>query len=55
MPNSMKLKIHHPWVKGIQVYSNKGPGLIQRGDNRKNGVWSFKNLLQNHVANFNQT
>jgi hypothetical protein len=23
-------------VKGIQVCSNKGPGLLQRGDNHKN-------------------
>jgi hypothetical protein len=23
-------------VKGIQVHSNKGPGLLQRGDNYKN-------------------
>jgi hypothetical protein len=38
-------------VKRIQVYSNKGPGLLPRGDNHKNeknGVGSFKNLLQNH-------
>ena len=25
-----------PWVKGIQVYTNKGPGPNQRGDNHKN-------------------
>jgi hypothetical protein len=43
-------------VKGIQVCSNKGPGPLQRGDNHKNGLGSFKNLfLQNHLANFNQT
>jgi hypothetical protein len=30
--------------------SNKGPGPLQRGDNHKNGVVSFKNLLQNHQA-----
>jgi hypothetical protein len=29
-------------VKGIQVFSNKGPGPIKRGDNHKNGVGSFK-------------
>jgi hypothetical protein len=23
-------------VKGIEVYSNKGPGSLQRGDNHKN-------------------
>jgi hypothetical protein len=33
------------WVKGIQVCSNKGPGSLQRGDNHKNGVVLFKNLL----------
>jgi hypothetical protein len=38
-------------MKGIQVYSNRGPGTIQRGDNRKNGVGSFKNLiLKNYEA-----
>jgi hypothetical protein len=42
-------------MKGIQVCSIKGTGPIQRGDNPKNGVGSFKNLLQNHWANFNQT
>jgi hypothetical protein len=46
-------------VKRIQVCSNKGPGPLQRGDNKKkckNGMGSFKNLLlQNHLANFNQT
>jgi hypothetical protein len=49
---------HYPWVKGIQVCSNKGPGSLQSGDtgNHKNGVGSFKNLLlQNHWANLNQT
>jgi hypothetical protein len=36
LPNSIKLGTHYPWVKGIQVCSNKGPGLFQRGDNHKN-------------------
>jgi hypothetical protein len=31
-----RLATNHPWVKGIQVYSNKGPGPLQRGDNHKN-------------------
>jgi hypothetical protein len=35
-PNSIKLNTHYPWVKGIQVSSNKGPGPFQRGDNHKN-------------------
>jgi hypothetical protein len=32
----MKLGTHYPWVKGIQFFSNKGPGPLQRGDNYKN-------------------
>jgi hypothetical protein len=35
-PISIKLGTIYPWLKGIQVYSNKGPGLLQRGDNHKN-------------------
>jgi hypothetical protein len=35
-PNSMKLGTNHPWVKGIQVCSNKGPGPLQMGNNHKN-------------------
>jgi hypothetical protein len=31
-------------VKRIQVSSNKGPDPLQRGDNHKNEVESFKNL-----------
>jgi hypothetical protein len=57
LPNSIKLGTNFPWVKGIQVHSNKGPGPVQRGDNKKkckNRLGSFKNLpLQNHWANFN--
>jgi hypothetical protein len=40
MPKSIKLGTNYLWVKGIQVYSR--PGLLQRGDNHKNGVGSFK-------------
>jgi hypothetical protein len=40
-------------MKEIQVCSNKGSGPLLRGD--KIGVESFKNLVQNHWANFNQT
>jgi hypothetical protein len=48
-PISVKLGRNHPWVKGIINCSNKGPGPLQRGDNYKNAVGSFKNLLlQNH-------
>ena len=35
-PISIKLGIDHPWVKEILNCSNKGPGLLQRGDNHKN-------------------
>jgi hypothetical protein len=34
--NSIKLGTHYPWVKGIQVCSNEGPGPLLRGDNHKN-------------------
>jgi hypothetical protein len=38
-------------MKGIQVCTNKGPGTIQRGDDHKNVVGSFKNLiLKNYEA-----
>jgi hypothetical protein len=33
------------WVIGIQVCSVKGPGPLQRGDNCKKGVGSFKNVI----------
>jgi hypothetical protein len=36
MPKSVKLGTYHPWVKRIQVCSNKRPGPLQRGDNHKN-------------------
>jgi hypothetical protein len=49
-PNSIKLGTNYPWVKGIQVCSNKEPGPLQRGDNCKNGGGV---ILQNHRANFN--
>jgi hypothetical protein len=32
----MKVNTNHPWVKGIQVCSNKGPDPLQMGDNHKN-------------------
>jgi hypothetical protein len=46
-PISIKLGINDSWVKGILNCSNKGPGPLQREDNLKNEVGSFKNLLQN--------
>jgi hypothetical protein len=48
-PISIKLGTNHPKVKGIQNCTNQRPGLLQRGDNHKNGAGSFKNLLpKNH-------
>jgi hypothetical protein len=35
-PIAIKLGINPPWVQGILNYSQKGPGLLQRGDNHKN-------------------
>jgi hypothetical protein len=35
-PKSIKLCTNYPWLKGIQVCSNKGPDPLQRGDNHKN-------------------
>jgi hypothetical protein len=35
-PKSIKLGTNYPLVKRIQVCSNKGPGLLQRGDNHRN-------------------
>jgi hypothetical protein len=49
--NIIKLGKNYPWVKGILNCSNKGPAPLQRGDNHKNGVGSFENLLfKNHLA-----
>ena len=30
-----KLGTEHPWVKGIQLFLNKGPGLFPLGDNNE--------------------
>jgi hypothetical protein len=35
-PKAIKLGASYPWVKGIQVCSNKGPSPLQRGDSNKN-------------------
>ena len=32
-PISTKLGTKHPWVKGIQIYSNEGPRSFPMGDN----------------------
>jgi hypothetical protein len=34
-PTSIILITNYPWMKGIQVCSNKGPGPLQRRDNHK--------------------
>jgi hypothetical protein len=36
LPKSIKLDTNYPLVKRIQVYSNKGPGPLQRGNNHRN-------------------
>jgi hypothetical protein len=41
-PISIKLGINHPWVNGILNSLNKGPGPLQRGDNRKMGWGHLK-------------
>jgi hypothetical protein len=45
---SIKLGTIHPWMKRITDYTNKGQGPFERGDNHKNYVGSFRNLLENH-------
>jgi hypothetical protein len=46
-PNSIKLNTNYPWVKGIQVYLDKGPDPLQRGDNNKNVKigWGYLKIL----------
>jgi hypothetical protein len=43
-PKSIKLGTNYPWVKGIQVCSNKGQGPLQRGDNNKNVKMGWDHL-----------
>jgi hypothetical protein len=47
---SIKLDTNHTCIKGIQVYTNKGPGHLQRGDNCKYRVVSFNFFLKKHKA-----
>jgi hypothetical protein len=35
-PISIKFGSNYPWIKGIQIYSNKGPVPFQRGNNHNN-------------------
>jgi hypothetical protein len=49
-PISIKLDANHPCIKGIQVYTNKGPDTFQRGDICKNRVGSFEIFSQEPLA-----
>ena len=54
-PILIKLGTTHHWVKGIQVGSNEGSRPFPRGDNYevwKNTLIKFRNIFQNHWANF---
>jgi hypothetical protein len=42
MPISIKLGTNISFMIGIQMYSNEGSSPLQRGDNHKNWVGSFK-------------
>jgi hypothetical protein len=47
-PILIKLGSNRPWVKGIQNCSNKGPGALQRGYDKKKSKHlerSLKNAL----------
>jgi hypothetical protein len=50
MPNSIKLGTNYPWVKGIQVSSNKGPSPLQRGDN-----YEIVKIVWGHLKIFSRT
>jgi hypothetical protein len=41
-PIAIKFGTNMSCMMGIQVYSNEGPSPLQRGDNQKNRVGSFK-------------
>jgi hypothetical protein len=43
-PISIKLDTNLPWMKGILNCLNKGPGLLQRGDNYKNKKMGWGHL-----------
>jgi hypothetical protein len=42
---SIKPCANYPWIKGIQVSSNKGSGLFQRGNNE-----NVKMLLRDKLS-----
>jgi hypothetical protein len=41
---AMKLGINYAWVKGILLFSNKGPDALQRGGNHKNAKMGWGHL-----------
>ena len=55
-PISTKFGTKHPWVDGIQIFTNKGPHPSSRADNSKNNKnigENFKQfLLRNYRASF---
>jgi hypothetical protein len=44
-PKSIKLGTNYPWMKGIQVCSNKGPDPLQKGDNHPNIEMGLVHLI----------
>jgi hypothetical protein len=43
-PISIKLGTYHPWVKGILICLNEGPGPLQRGHDHKNSKMGRRHL-----------
>ena len=56
-PISTRYSTKHPWVIGIQVYSNEGTRLFPREDNNQiaKSIAQIKNFLQNLSVSFKQT
>jgi hypothetical protein len=49
-PISIKLDTNHPCIKEIQICINRRSGSLQRGDNCKNRVGSFKKKNQEPLS-----
>jgi hypothetical protein len=51
MPILIKLDANHPFIKAIQVNSNKGPGPHQQEDNHKNANigWGHFKILSSRT------
>jgi hypothetical protein len=51
-PKSIKLGTNYPWMKGIYVCSNKGPGSLQKGENHKNVEmgWGHLKILFSRIT-----